>query len=228
MIYIGLDDTDTIDSPGTGHLARLIAADLSEDHQVLGVLRHQLLDDPRVPCTAKNSCATVLLKPNGRWEPRALLKRVRVLVLENFVPGSDPGLCLTSETPVAIQSFGRRAKEQLVSQALARSLAAGNGIDLLGLGGSQDGIIGALAAVGLAAGGSDGRYVMVGRSRELEGLQPVAELLAAGIKAVKTLDGHPITKGLVQCDKLRPARRDHQPVAFVKWQNDHWLPLKLD
>jgi hypothetical protein len=28
---------------------------------VLGVLRHQLLDDPRVPRTAKNSCATSLV-----------------------------------------------------------------------------------------------------------------------------------------------------------------------
>jgi hypothetical protein len=32
----------------------------------------------------------------------------------------------------------------------------------------------------------------------------------------------------VQCDKLRPARRDGQPVAVVVREDDHWLPLKLN
>ncbi len=228
MLYIGLDDTDTLQSPGTGHLARLIAADLAADYQVLGVLRHQLLDDPRVPRTAKNSCAAILLEPNGHHSNKTLLEHVRRLMLVNFNPGSDPGLCLATEVPTAVYDFGRRAKEELVSQDSARSLAGELGINLLGLGGSNDGIIGALAAVGLAACGNDGRYVMVGRSRELGGLQPVSALLAAGVAAVKTLTNQPVTQGLVQTDKLRPARRDHQPVAFVKRQNSHWLPLKLD
>jgi hypothetical protein len=205
-----------------------MAAELAADHTVLGVLRHQLLDDPRVPRTAKNSCAAILLEPNGHKDPGILLERVRVLMAQNYNPGSDPGLCVATEVPAAIQNFGRRAKEELVSQASARSLAAEHGIDLLGLGGTQDGVIGALAAVGLAANGNDGRYVMIGRSRELFGLQPVPALLATGIQAVKTMDGQSVSRGLVQCDKLRPARRQHQVVAFVERHNGHWLPLKLD
>jgi hypothetical protein len=110
----------------------------------------------------------------------------------------------------------------------ARALAAAHGIPLLGLGGTEEGIIGALAAVGLAASGEDGRYVLVGRSRELSGLQPVSALLAAGIPAVQTSDGQPVTSGLVQTDKLRPARRGGCPVAVVEWTGDHWRPLKLD
>jgi hypothetical protein len=80
----------------------------------------------------------------------------------------------------------------------------------------------------LAASGDDGRYVLVGRSRELSGLQSVSTLLTAGISAVQTLDAQPVTSGWVQTDKLRPARRGGRPVAVVEWVGDHWRPLKLD
>ena len=99
---------------------------------------------------------------------------------------------------------------------------------MLGLGGTEDGVIGALASVGLAAGGEDGRYIIIGTIRELTGLQPVAMVLEAGITAVRTLDDTPITSGMVLTDKLRPARRNGRPVLFVEWQDDCWLPLKLD
>jgi hypothetical protein len=62
----------------------------------------------------------------------------------------------------------------------------------------------------------------------LTGLQPVAALLAAGVEAVQTPDGRPVTEGLVQTDKLRPARRGSRPIAVVEWAGGHWLPLKLD
>jgi hypothetical protein len=99
---------------------------------------------------------------------------------------------------------------------------------LLGLGGDGSGIIGALAAVGLAASGEDGRYVMVGRARQLRGLQPVSVLLGAGISSVQNTDGRPVTEGLILADKLRPARRGGRPVAIVERSGDYWLPLKLD
>jgi tRNA(Ile2) C34 agmatinyltransferase TiaS len=228
MLFIGLDDTDTLHSRGTGHLARAIAAALAPDYPVLGVTRHQLLLDPRVPCTRNNSCAAIALGVDGDADPAALLAQVRALMLNDFQPGSDPGLCLAHAVPAAVSEFGQRAQHTLVRQDDARALAARHGILLEGLGGDQDGVIGALAAVGLAATGDDGRYVLVGRSRELCGLQPVPALLAAGISAVQTTTGEPVASGLVQTDKLRPARRGGQPIAVVVWAGDHWLPLKLD
>jgi tRNA(Ile2) C34 agmatinyltransferase TiaS len=228
MLFIGLDDTDTLESRGTGHLARAIAAALTTDYPVLGVLRHQLLVDPRVPCTKNNSCAAIVLQGNGRVAPSDLLSQVRALVLEDFQPGSDPGLCVASTVPAAVTAFGHRAQGQLVSQDEARALAAAHQIPLLGLGGSEDGVIGALAAVGLAASGEDGRYVAVGRSRDLTGLRPVSDLLEAGIAAVQTSAGEPVTDGLVQTEKLRPARRGGLPIAVVEWEGEYWLPIKLD
>lgn len=228
MIYIGLDDTDVLESRGTGHLAREIARDLQSDYQLLGVTRHQLLVDPRVPCTKNNSCSAIHLNGEGLPKLASLFERVRDLMLADFTPGSDPGLCVAATPPPAITDYGRRAQREIVTQAEARALAAEHGLTLAGLGGDEDGVIGALSAVGLAASGSDGRYVLVGRSRQLGGLQPVSALLAAGIEAVQTLDGQPVTEGLVQTDRLRPARRNERSIAVVEWDGNCWQPLKLD
>ncbi len=228
MLIIGLDDTDNLESRGTGHLARSIAAELAADYTVLGVTRHQLLIDPRVPCTRNNSSAAILLDGNLRVDLMDVTRRVQALMLASFEPGSDPGLCVAHDVPLEIIRFGQRAKSELVQQSEACALAEDWGIPLLGLGGDQGGVIGALAAVGLAATGEDGRYVMVGRSRELSGLQQIEALLSAGIQAVRTADGQTVTQGLVESDKLRPARRGGLPIAVVEWKGDHWLPLKLD
>jgi tRNA(Ile2) C34 agmatinyltransferase TiaS len=228
MFFIGLDDTDNLESRGTGHLARQIAAELAADYPVLGVTRHQLLVDPRVPCTKNNSSAALALDLNGDVDPRLLLERVRDTMLADFQPGSDPGLCVARVVPHAVTEFGHRAQRELVTPGEAQALATACDLHLVALGGDGSGVIGALAAVGLAATGHDGRYVLVGRSRELAGLQPVSALLAAGIAAVQTVDGTTVQDGLVQTDKLRPARRGGRPVAVVEWTGDYWLPLKLD
>ncbi|KAA3656687.1 MAG: ABC transporter substrate-binding protein [Chloroflexi bacterium] len=227
MIYIGIDDTDMLDTRGTGHLARQIAAELATDYSLLGVTRHQLSSDPRVPCTHKNSSAVIHLDAPAD-AVQQIMKRVEKLMHNEFVPGSDPGLCVTAVVPKAITQFGLKAKKTFVFQSEARVLANAHGLLLKGLGGTEDGVIGALAAVGLAAGGSDGRYIIVGRVRDLAGLQPVDALLQAGVMAVQTSDGTPVHDGMVLTDKVRPARRNGRPVAIVQWQGDHWLPLKLD
>ncbi len=86
MIYIGMDDTDTLQTRGTGALARNVAAELARDYEVIGVIRHQLLHDPRVPCTKNNSSKGLLLEAgNGRGLP-ALAERVRGLMLSDFQP----------------------------------------------------------------------------------------------------------------------------------------------
>jgi len=227
MIYIGIDDTDMLDTRGTGHLARQIAAQLAADYPLLGVTRHQLSSDPRVPCTHKNSSAVIHLgAPAEAVQP--IMKQVEAFMRNDFVPGSDPGLCVTAVVPKAITKFGQKAKKTFVLQTEARALAAAHDLPLIGLGGTEDGVIGALAAVGLATGGNDGRYIIIGRVRDLVGLQPVEALLDAGVTAVQTSDGTPVQDGMVLTDKVRPARRNGRPVVIVQWQGDHWLPLKLD
>jgi len=227
MLIIGLDDTDMLNTRGTGHLARTIADALSDTYPLLGVTRHQLLLHPDIPCTKKNSCAAIHLDAPADAAAH-VLDTVRTLMLADFVPGSDPGLCVAANVAPAVTAFGRRAQREIVTRASARDVATACDLPLLGLGGDESGIIGALSAVGLAVGGEDGRYVQVGRIRELGGLLPVTALLHAGIAGVQTMDGQPVSEGLVNADRLRPARRGGRPIAVVEWQDDHWQPLKLD
>src|SRR3954464_61427 len=68
MIYVGLDDTDTLEDPGTNQLARHLVRELADEFSGRIILRHQLLVDPRVPCTKKNGCASILFEvlPNAQ------------------------------------------------------------------------------------------------------------------------------------------------------------------
>jgi tRNA(Ile2) C34 agmatinyltransferase TiaS len=228
IFFIGMDDTDNTESRGTGHLARQVAACLSVDYEILGVVRHQLLFDPRVPYTKHNSSATIVVKNGKPVDLKGVFEQVKECMLSDFQPGSDPGLCVAAQVPAEITQFGQRAKVELVTQEEARRLASKNGILLEGLGGTEGGVIGALAGVGLAASGEDGRYVLVGSLRELSGLQTPEAVLAAGVEQLQTPDGQPVDQGFVQASKLRPARRGGRPVAVVQWDEDHWQPLKLD
>lgn len=225
--FIGIDDTDNLESRGTGHLAREMAKALSQDFRVHGVTRHQLLEDERVPKTAKNSCACIIFEGDP-YPLEEIANYARKIMLDDFQPGSDPGLCVTSEVPSEVIAYGQRVQREFLTQKEPRELAAAHGIHLEGLGGDEDGVIGALAAVGLTALGNDGRYVLVGTIRDLEGLHPISDVLSTGIISVKTMDGISVTEGLVLTDKMRPARRNSQPILFVEQQNDHWLPLKLN
>jgi tRNA(Ile2) C34 agmatinyltransferase TiaS len=228
-LLIGLDDTDNQESRGTGHLARQIATRLAGKGTVLGVTRHQLLVDPRVPYTSHNSSAAIHLDVREDADLAALFDWVRSAMLSDFQPGSDPGLCFAAgDMPAEIVEFGRQAQTKVVAQSQARQRASNYDLRLQGLGGTEDGVIGALAAVGLAACGEDGRYLLVGTIRQLNGLQPVETVLSAGVAAVKTMDGEPVRQGLVLADKLRPARRAGIPVQYVDWQDDHWQPVKLN
>jgi len=228
MITIGIDDTDNAQSRGTGALARQVAEDLALDYTVLGVIRQQLLRDPRVPCTKNNSSKAILLDDGEDVDLGALAARVRAVMLADYQPGSDPGLCVARSVPAEVVEFGLRAQRELLTQAEARELAAEHGVHLEGLGGDEMGVIGALAAVGLTASGDAGRYIQVGQVRSLAGAQPVESVLAAGVAEVQTPEGQPIVSGVVRAEGLRPARRGGRPVAVVQQEGDEWLPLKLD
>jgi hypothetical protein len=149
-------------------------------------------------------------------------------MLGDFIPGSDPGLCVAADVPSEIVQFGHRVQRELVTQEEARLLATAHGLHLEGLGGDEMGVIGALAAVGLTAGGEAGRYIQIGCCRDLAGLQPVEALLEAGIDAVETRDGKVVSEGLVLTDRLRPARRGGRAVAVVERADRHWVPVRLD
>ena len=218
MIYVGIDDTDTKDSPGTNKLARALVGELRPDYETVVAVRHQLLFDRRIPYTRKNSSASILLRTRAGGSVEDLAARIRGLMRERFVEGSDPGLCVTERVGREVTEFGRRCQRDVVSQQEARRLAARQALHLEGLGGTEDGVIGALAAVGLAGGGNDGRVVQIGNwPDDLSGPQDIALLRARGVAEVRCHQtGWVISEGRVDVGKrLRPSYRGGRVVLYV-------------
>jgi hypothetical protein len=223
-IVVGIDDTDMPDSPGTNKLALHIARVFAGDYGGRLILRHQLLDDPRVPCTSKNGCASIALSSKGRGSIDELAGRIRVLMRAWCPAGSDPGLCLAERVPDEVRRFGLRCRQELVSQRDARALAETHGIHLEGLGGTEDGVIGALAAVGLSATKNDGRVIYLGSARDGDyedgGLLRIADLYGRGVAEVRRVGAMPARfddEDLVDVGKrLRPNFRDGKVVLFVE------------
>lgn len=218
MIYVGIDDTDTLDTPGTNQLARALVARLAGRFSCTTIVRHQLLLDPRVPFTSKNGSASITLEPRGPFSLADLIGELRRGMMDWFNPGSDPGLCVAVNVPKTIRLFGRRCKEELLDQREARTLAAEYGLHLEGLGGTKGGVIGALAAVGLIGDRSDGRVVQwQSWPDNLSGLQDIAVVRARGVAVRSVHSDQEIKSGVVDVGKhLRPNLRAGQIVLFVE------------
>jgi hypothetical protein len=216
MIYIAMDDTDMPDTRGTGALARQLAAALADRCEIRGVSRHQLLRDPRVPMT-KNNSANVVHVVRTALSVEELAEFAEAHVRANFIEGSDPGLCVAGHMAPRVVEFGVRAKRALVTQREALESLAGIDAVAKCLGGTGDGIIGAVAAVGLAASGNDGRFVQIGGIRELPDTVEVADLAAAGVERVTTMDGDTVNSGrILDGAKIRPEIVDNCPVVLVR------------
>ena len=222
MIFIGIDDTDIIGTPGTNQLARLIIKRLGKTAGDSIICRHQLFFDPRVPYTSKNGSASIQLPNADPAEIGALTDTVREVMRGWYVQGSDPGLCISTGASEEMRAFSLRCKSDVVTQDEARSIAARAGCHLEGLGGTEQGIIGALAAVGLVVGGEDGRIVHLSSwpypDHEFSGARAIDELRSRGVDDVRQVGTEkPVTEGPVDIGKhLRPNRRGGRIVLYVE------------
>jgi tRNA(Ile2) C34 agmatinyltransferase TiaS len=232
MIYVGIDDTDTLDDPGTNQLARHIVRELAGQFSGRMILRHQLLEDPRVPCTKKNGCASILFEPAA--EVPQLIERLRDLIISWCPAGSDPGLCVAASVPPAVIDWGTRCQRDFVTQQEARQIATDNNIHLEGLGGTEDGVIGALAAIGLIATKNDGRIIYFGEADEdwydVTGCLEVENILSRGVEDILTADtGQSVVAGTVDIGKrLRPNYRNGKIVLYVaRGEAPHWEAVRI-
>ena len=90
-VYIAIDDTDSLESRGTGRLAREIARVLSEKWSVFGITRHQLYVHPDILYTSHNSCAVIHVNGCGMEAVNTLFSIAEEIMLSDFIDGSDPG-----------------------------------------------------------------------------------------------------------------------------------------
>jgi hypothetical protein len=232
VIYVGIDDTDILGSPGTNQLARAIVKALGMAGRQSIICRHQLFFDPRVPYTSQNGSASIQLPFGDEMTRPALLDVVREVMRAWYIDGSDPGLAVAAAASEEMVAFAARAKIDVVDQGEAWAVADRARCHLEGLGGTEQGVIGALAAVALAAGGNDGRVVHLDEwpwPDPFAGPQPVSAILGRGVQEIRTAAGDVVSAGMVDVGKhLRPNWRNGRIVLLVAAGDDgaSWRALK--
>ena len=230
-IYLGFDDTDVVGAEiGTGKLVRMFARKLPTGVRLWGVLRHQLLMDPRIPYTSHNSPACAVVDTELPDAVPCLIERAIAHLAELASPGSDPGLCVARADASldCIVEFGLSCTRSVRTQAEAINAAASAGIHLSGHGGTNDGIIGAAAAVGLSHYGWSGRFLEFNGLRDLPDPVSVRDLRAGGIVAVpldRNAEVLPPETPIVTKGWLRPRLWGGQPVLPVQWEDGQWVAL---
>ncbi len=234
QVLIGIDDTDMPGTPGTGRVARELAASLQGLGlgRSLGVTRHQLLVHPDIPYTSHNSSLCIGMETEA---PVAKLGYACLgYVTTRMVQGSDPGLCvgLASEVDQGAREFGRRATVEVLKMDEAFRVSKTSELWLTAVGGTGLGVIGALAGVGLRAAGMDGRFVEMRGIRAVEGVVSVRELKQrTEIVSVRDTSGVELSDGEL-VDSLgwvRPSLVGGQAVLKVKrhpQMEKGWVPVE--
>ncbi len=222
--FIGLDDTDNEESRGTGFNARQLAKILEEKNLGIidGITRHQLFIHDSIPYTSQNSSATISLTTNNI---EIIKKQAREYLLEIAPEGCDIGLCISGSDIIhqEIIEWGYRAKKEVLTRQEAITKAKDSGIYLEGLTGTHDGIIGALAAIGLRRSNNDGRYIWLRKKKELRDIEPGVLIIRdlkidTGIDLIQTMEGLNVKmeeKILIE-DWVRPILRNNQVILLVE------------
>lgn len=225
-VVIGIDDTDNLASRGTGWLAQQMLAELADLGlgRCSGATRHQLLVDPRIPYTSHNSDAVLAWHSAPGVTPEAIADAAGSFLEARSAEGSAPGLAvgvparLTPEARERLAAFGRSAQSEILLQSDAWELAAATGVHLSGHGGTRDGVIGALAGVGLHLTGEDGFFLWMPGTRDLPSRIRGSELMAAiPVDAALDPDGRsPGPDDVVELgDWVRPVFRGRRAVLLL-------------
>jgi hypothetical protein len=223
-ILLGIDDTDNLESRGTGWRARELGRTLEAAGiaRLLMVTRHQLLVHADIPYTSHNSSASLLVEAG---QIGTVIEFAREFLLADSAEGSDAGLCVAPYDQVGpdVILWGNRAKREVLTKADAETLAAKSGIHLEGLTGTRIGVIGSLAAVGLRREGNDGRILWCPGLRELSGITTPEELMKRNnIQRVLTTDGASVSlQSRIELGEwVRPVMKDNFSTLFVEEHPD--------
>lgn len=243
-IVISIDDTDNLESRGTGEIASLIAEELQQRGwgSCSYITRHQLFVHPDIPYTSHNSAMCFYADVKEEWlEP--VVEYVSEFLETESAAGSDPGLCVAVPALMTSRNeligFGRRAKREVVRMEEAYELAARLGVHLSQHGGTGQGVIGALAGAGLRMSGNDGRL-----KGFLEFAQPyrmlrVAELLQHPVvDVVRSVTGEALRDEdlvalgekpktvLLEGESVLLVAPPQSPSCEARWQTLHRKQLK--
>lgn len=229
---ICIDDTDDIGTKGTGEIAEEIAQLLVEKAggKASFVTRHQLFVHPDIPYTSHNSAMCFQLQSCVNL---AEIEQIAIAHLHaECAVAADPGLAvlnLDSEYDMpALIDFGLRAKKTVLTKVDAYQLAEELGVSLSEHGGTGQGIIGALAGLGLRLMGSDGRVkgqIDLGQNQDIPVSLSVAEILQrSALTAVMSLAKQPLAshEPVLLKGKVKAVYLQYQFVLLVDDASGAW------
>lgn len=222
---IAIDDTDNLESRGTGFQARQLGLNLEQMGlaHLISVVRHQLFVHENIPYTSHNSSASIAINSNS--EKSVIIEYCKNFLIENAAVGSDAGLCVAEYNIIddEICEWGTNAKKIILKKEDAHKLAEKKGIYLEGFTGEKIGVIGSLAAVGLHKNGNDGRILWARNLRETTGVFNVSELeKAISVENVVDMNFNSIPEDSVIniTSWTRPVMKDKKITLVVKKDNN--------
>jgi hypothetical protein len=227
-ILICIDDTDNLESRGTGELAQIIAETIVSRGwgKCSGITRHQLLVHPDIPYTSHNSsmCFEAEIVQSHFDE---LVQFAADFLQQECAEGSDPGLCVVCLDQLILAdeliNFGLKAKKKVLTKQEAYAFAQEANIHLSEHGGTGQGVIGALAGTGLRLSGNDGRFKGKLKVDCTNNIVTVGEIIAqTNVDIVKTLTGEVLADDeLVQVgDWLKAVLLEGKCVFLVQPKED--------
>ncbi len=221
--FVCIDDTDSLEEKSTGKLAQAMIERIEEKGmgKCSFITRHQLYFHPAIPYTSHNSTMCFVMEHTDNvYEP---LKDLAIdFLLNESAEGSDPGLCIVEMEKLKdkelLIDYGKRAKKEILTKELAYETANRLGVHLSEHGGTGDGIIGALAGVGLRLTGNDGRIRGKIKFPLPENVLTVKDMLDnSTIDEVRSLEGDLISgdEKVVLGEKIKTVFLDYKEVLLI-------------
>ncbi len=221
--FVCIDDTDSLEEKSTGKLAQAMIERIEEKGmgKCSFITRHQLYFHPAIPYTSHNSTMCFIMEHTDNvYEP---LKDLAIdFLLNESAEGSDPGLCIVEMEKLKdkelLIDYGKRAKKEILTKELAYETANRLGVHLSEHGGTGDGIIGALAGVGLRLTGNDGRIRGKIKFPLPENVLTVKDMLDnSTIDEVRSLEGDLISgdEKVVLGEKIKTVFLDYKEVLLI-------------
>jgi hypothetical protein len=224
-LLIAIDDTDSLESRGTGHLAQIMIEKIEQKRWGIcsRITRHQLFVHEDIPYTSHNSAMCFEAEIDKHHYDDLIGFSMRFLETESE-KGSDPGLCVVNMVDdlntELLTAFGRRAKTEVLEKGAAYALADDLGLHLSEHGGTGQGIVGALAGTGLRLTGNDGRFrgwLHFGKAGDTVS---VKDLMADGfVDLVQSREGEilaPEFPVLLSEEKIKTVLQNHRQVVLVR------------
>lgn len=218
-LIVSIDDTDNIESSGTGVLAQGIARIIIENSWGIceRVSRHQLLLDDGIPYTSHNSAMVFRCTIEDEYF-QELVKAAQDYLINNSAIGSDPGLCIVNVDMLTNQEellrFSQSAQQKVLNKKQAYTLAKRLNIHLSEHGGTGQGVIGALAGAGLRMSGDDGEMRGTLQGLEEGRVYSAKQLIVQqGIDQIKDLADYRLQEG----DKITIGNKAKTILQDGKW-----------